>query len=274
MNRYLSLGIAVLCGMLIGGLVANGIGDSHLYLLMGALVGGFAAYCIMEPREFYAGAAVAWQRVAALNPDRAWWRQFRANVGLYWASVGAATLAALSVTTTVALVGFLALRWVRLSREEILLLAILIVVYMVGSVVAIFLVPVGMEVLPPHPSHRRQKYRQGRRRLLRIALYGNPVGLVYLALVNAWRVPRGFALLWGGLRTLAQFVGHTFALVHSNARTLAFVDTALGIVAVYYYGGSFTANIIGAAIGAVLAPFHYWLVSVRWLGLSARTQRA
>ena len=64
-------------------------------------------------------------------------------------------------------------------------------------------------------------------------------------------------------REIWGFVVRTFVYVHSERRTLCFVDETLGAVA----GFSLGSAVLGAVVGAILGFVNYEFVSIRLLKL-------
>ncbi|HXK31292.1 MAG TPA: hypothetical protein VJZ94_00875, partial [Candidatus Paceibacterota bacterium] len=62
---------------------------------------------------------------------------------------------------------------------------------------------------------------------------------------------------------IAQFVAGVFVYVHSQRRTICFIDATIGATIGYFFGSA----IIGAIAGALLGVINYEIVSVRWLRL-------
>ncbi|MGH7936402.1 MAG: hypothetical protein ACREF8_05285, partial [Chthoniobacterales bacterium] len=105
----------------------------------------------------------------------------------------------------------------------------------------------------------------------------NPIGVLVLLLRGikwvAVRTPAAVSLAFPAIvsgignagYTLAMFVAGVFIHVHSERRTLCFVDATLGAALGYSFGSA----IIGAVAGAVLGVVNYELISVRWLKLAS-----
>ncbi|MEN9614413.1 MAG: hypothetical protein RLZZ347_720 [Candidatus Parcubacteria bacterium] len=92
----------------------------------------------------------------------------------------------------------------------------------------------------------------------------NPLGLIWHSLsLLYWiavRVP------WF-ISQCMQFAQGVFIHVHSDIRTICFVDSVIGATIGYFSGNA----LIGAVVGAILGVVNYRLVSVRWLKLCPKT---
>ena len=102
-------------------------------------------------------------------------------------------------------------------------------------------------------------------------LYGNPVsvalvtfrGLKWLTVRTpsaiAHAVPVTINVMRRAGHTIAQFVAGVFVYVHSQRRTICFIDATIGATIGYFFGSA----IIGAIAGALLGIINYEIVSVR-----------
>lgn len=69
------------------------------------------------------------------------------------------------------------------------------------------------------------------------------------------------------VRECLHFARGVFITVHSDIRTICFVDSVLGATAGYFAGSA----LVGAVIGGLSGVLNYRLVSIRWLKLSPKT---
>lgn len=107
----------------------------------------------------------------------------------------------------------------------------------------------------------------------------NPITLPFIILWLVWRLTlKVVGYLWKNkVRAMSltvsagsftgkeayRFIVRTFVYVHSERRTICFVDATLGAAFGFLLGSA----ILGAMIGAVLGIINYEIVSVRWLRL-------
>lgn len=281
MNKQLTgIGAAVAAGMLIGGFLASYIG----YFKTGVLVGGFAAYVLVDPKQFAKGVMRAWQRTCqetahnnerlrSWKPDRRYWRVWRANTGQFWLSALGFMPGFAAIFTSIVVAFCLAMGYditsSLLTTEAAAWVSGLSALFSMTAVCSM------RDSIHVKWWRRHEEYAGVRWVGMKIALLANPATIVftiaffigkglYTLVVAEWHnIVRFFeplGMLWMELRSaLARLVGYTFAYVHTNVRTVCFVDAAIGVMLVYQFGGSFTANIIGALIGAIVAPAQYWV---------------
>lgn len=202
---------------------------------LGALLGGFTAYGIVDFAEFRAGVVRAYRETINFGPDWESWKTFTVL------SMGIA-MACFSIFTPVVI-----LRWVSVgpvSFEECIPLL------MCGLPLWGFALQVSLQ-------HRMELG-------IELLKHTNPISAVF------WTA---FGIFYGiryilryvpaAIVVTMRFVKRAFIYVHSDRRTICFVDAALGAAAGYFYGSA----ILGAMIGGLFGALNYEVVSVRWLKL-------
>ncbi len=93
----------------------------------------------------------------------------------------------------------------------------------------------------------------------------NPMSIIY------YTIKYTFVSIWWVLSRIPTFVWNVIIRIHSEKRTICFVDSVLGTlfgVAVGYYTNTVNiACVAGAVSGYLLGIVNYQIVSVRWLKL-------
>lgn len=248
-----SIGFACLLGAFIGTLVALEISECFTYGSwlwgIGALVGGFVAYCAVDFRHFCAGVVRSYQKTINWRPDRPYWKAY----GIYFGG---------SYTLCISLVGFTEV--VLKPTDSIIILLIMF------AIISAVLTWAMLSNWSNYDDERRLHYaRQVTDLGWRLMRNYNPIGIAYWVCWGAlWairRIPSVGTLLvvfakfhWMQIR---QFTIEIFFYVHSGRRKICFVDAALGATAGYFFGSA----IFGAVIGAILGIVNYEIVSIRWL---------
>lgn len=211
------------------------------------------------------------------------WRPF----GLWWKAIGGVLCATLAVWSTVvvfdASVAW-ALSYVGPHTSIPLHLAMALLGFgtFIGTVVlavitVLFLIFSPSDDMKKKPEQSEEAYRvflaTTAREMFTIAACLNPVGLMVLSIIylptgtryvvnNAPRWTRNtgeFGLV--SLMAIANFVRYTFVYVHSERRTLCFVDATLGAAIGYAFGSA----IIGMIAGIVAGVINYEIISKRVL---------
>lgn len=251
-----SVGLACALGAFIGALsaleIASYFTHGSYFWAIGALFGGFVAYCAVDFRHFCAGVARSYRAAIAWWPDTLYWK-------VLFSVFGALAVAANSVLWMFAGIvmyfadtddsitrGFLAVSFVYTSIS-----------FCCGCWAA-------------SPGNKADKVEVCSSSLKAMRDW-NPIGILYWTIIGlAWvavRTPS--AVMSAGrsvghaYRMLKKFFIGVFINVHSDRRTLCFVDAALGATAGFFLGSA----IAGAVIGAILGVFNYEIVSIKWLKL-------
>jgi len=267
------LSIAFVCafGALIGTLTALEISarfeyGSYLWSI-GALVGGIAAYVTIDFRHFCAGVAHSYRRTVAWRPYGLWWKALAAMSG------GIVMICCSTIGVFGALSAY--------SSDAPMSIAIGTLYMMLA--VSVLGALLGWLMLMPSMSSRGANDAADRERRLRDAiesgwsliLYGNPIsvalaafrGLKWLTVRTPPTIAHAVPITINAMRraghTIAQFVAGVFVYVHSQRRTICFIDATIGATIGYFFG----STIIGAIAGALLGVINYEIVSVRWLRL-------
>jgi len=67
-------------------------------------------------------------------------------------------------------------------------------------------------------------------------------------------------------KEFGTFFQKLFIEVHSQARSICFIDTGVGVTIGYFYGNAF----VGAFVGALSGLLNYWIVSIKILKLKPK----
>lgn len=298
-----SIAFACALGAFIGALSALEIESYFAYgkylWIFGALFGGLVAYLAVDFRQFCTSIARSY-RMSASNIARAWrpaimWRPNK----LYWKSLIATEFAFSAILTSLVLffvAGGLVDEYLRLSDP-----AKGFMIFLRGITVIASFVTVAIMAAAPW-GLTKENWSEGRRvgtssyeeylventeDSWTIFKFGNPIVLPFLllfvAVETAWealkwcwqnrvRIANAMISTANAVVTAACFVGsevklfvlRTFVYIHSERRTICFVDAALGSLAGFFFG----SVAIGVVVGAMLGIINYELVSVRWLKLA------
>ncbi|MBI2121425.1 MAG: hypothetical protein HYU05_01880 [Candidatus Wildermuthbacteria bacterium] len=265
-----SIALACAFGALIGTLTVLEISmrfeyGSYLWSI-GALVGGIAAYVVIDFRHFCAGVAHPYRRTVAWRPYSLWWKALAAMSGgiavAYCSIVGVsgAVLAYVSDAPMSVAIGTLYM---------------ILGVSVLGALLG-WLMTSESSNGANDAADRERRLRNTIEMGWNYILYGNPIG-VALAVFCGLKWPRGAysapaiahavpvtinAMRHAG-HTVAQLVVGVFVYIHSQRRTICFVDATIGATIGYFFGSA----IIGAVAGALLGVINYEIVSVWWLRL-------
>lgn len=278
-HGWLSIAFACAFGALIGTVTALEISARFEYgsflWSIGALVGSITSYVAIDFRHFCAGVARSYRDVITWRPYYLWWRAF-----------GSAFVASAAMVPTVLTAGSIVLGIVASfdrTVSEYTLMGIL--VYAPSCIIAVSIV-----ILPifgtlsgllecSRDGREPEKWEERLNNVIEtnwyVARIGNPVAAVFIAMRYAWRGLRygvihapdaAKAIAWivkdiG--KEIGTFLAGVFVYVHSQRRTICFVDATLGAAIGYSFGSA----IIGAIAGALLGIINYEVVSVRWLRL-------
>lgn len=257
-----SIIIACFFGAFVGGITALEIAARFEYGSyfwgIGALLGGIVAYFIVDFAQVRTGVLRAYNNVVNWQPNLLYWKAVIVNM-TYMMSV------------TIYVVLFFSLPYSMIGvisgeRVEMVVMSILIVSAIMLIIVLILSLLISLDELSRGENEGREwRYRLKLLRSIRRNLGHietlNPVtatcflaALLWRSLPKLHKIPR---LLWNFVLTFVRYI-------HSERRTLCFIDAALGATVGYYFGSA----VIGAVVGAILGVINYELVSVRWLKLS------
>ncbi len=266
---WMSVAFACAFGAFIGALSALEISARFAYGSylwgIGALLGGAVAYVAVDFRHFCAGVAHSYRRTIA-------WRPFVS----FWTAVGMEFISFMSLVTTClsAFAIFVLLAadsTVARDISAIFTLMFIAIMCIMGSLSLSINARKGRTdcewersllrsrqlswnfFLKTNPLSVSVMIVAGTFYLLRVLVGGTLSGIVSL--------PRFVA---EGGRKLANFVVGVFVYIHSERRTICFVDATIGAAIGYSYGSVF----IGAVAGVVIGLVNYEVVSVRWLKLA------
>ena len=269
---WLSIALACAFGALIGTLTALEISarfeyGSYLWSI-GALVGGIAAYVAIDFRHFCAGVAHSYRRTVAWRPYGLWWKAFAAMSGGI-------------IMIHCSIVGVWGATFAYVSDAPMLVTLVTIDTLYVMLAASVFNALLGWMLTSTglNSANDAADCERRLRETIEIGwsfiLYGNPIsaalaafrGLKWLAVRTpsaiAYAVPVTINAMRRAGHTIAQFVAGVFVYVHSQRRTICFIDATIGATIGYFFGSA----IIGAIAGALLGVINYEIVSVRWLRL-------
>ncbi len=274
-----SIAFACFLGAFVGTLVALNIAERFEYGRyfwgIGALLGGIVAYFAVDFRYFCAGVAHSYRKTIAWRPYRLWWRAFGVSFVAFLTMASTALtvmilLFAVSgslvlLTTLVTIPGAL---WVGCFSLAFCLLGISY--FEVGRYNRTFEAwekSLHESIEENHSLIRKLNPIAGLIFVV-LAVVGLGIGVVRGICYAAISSPKAAVVVGSVLKAarkrLLQFVAGVFFYVHSERRTLCFVDATLGAAIGYSFGSA----IIGAVAGAFLGVLNYELISVRWLKLA------
>lgn len=297
-KESLSIVFACALGALIGTLSALEISARFEYgsyfFGVGALFGGLVAYLAVDFQNLYAGITQSYHtsanRITEAYHNAITWEPYP----LYWKATASSILGLGSLAISFALMAYVthfSPEWLGLENGSLgdYLISIAEKCFYFVTVILI----TSMLFWPS--SNKRvywrrldcstkisyQEYLSGDMHYgLLVFKYGNPIVLPFFLLWLFAHMLCGIgeyfwenkARIINAITMLAYFFGketrcfivRTFIYVHSERRTLCFVDATLGAVVGFFFGSA----IIGVAVGTVLGFVNYEIVSVRWLKLA------
>ena len=297
MLKAISVFTAIFCGVLIGALIGSAIETSLAFgnylWAAGALAGGLFAYCLVGFGQFKTGVAKAW--VATETKSKAafekvtGWRPYKP----YWIAVGTFQIAGCALLGSVLLYclpGFMLtnsiLHWMDgawvgpvLYVPGVLITGALMSVFLFGGFLAALfgiILMVGSPIADLQCMRDDTVYLKHLERERRAAQglieTTNPFAVAKLVLKHLKDAPRyaktAGVLLWLGLRSAGWFAGYTVAFVHSQARVICLVDTALFVIVAHFLGFTLQGNLLAATAGGVFGVVNYFVVGVWWLKLT------
>lgn len=306
-NRTLSVVIASALGAFVGALIAlqiARIGGYGKYLAwIGALVGGFVAYCAIDPKHFAKGVMAGAVRTRAVARTMVGWRP---NM-LYWGALLGYALTGLSVTSIVAIMclGPMAIigkifdgapkdYQVPLSGWFLMLgFGVLVSTLFAAFELSRENYEFRVDKKPTYDDFLKEKRAKRYAELKHLnpicALYWAFRGIFWLvkkAFEKAfcfanWLVDRtldtpdfvisatrklGLVALFVGI-LIAVFCSSVFMFIHSERRTTCFVAAAIGATIGYFANNA----IVGAVAGGLIGLAEYQLIAVKWLKIKPRT---
>lgn len=261
-NESWSIGFACALGAFIGGLIAQSLGGQYLWT-GGAVIGGIVAYIAIDFKQFCAGAARAYRKTAAWQPDKLFWKAFGAEFVM--ASACCATLLSIALS----MVTFIEYGQGRLESEMLAISAYMLIVWFVASLVATLLfASENLRRDSEVPFVYENRLHDNIETNLTIARYCNPMSAFYwTCYFVVWLIRRSPAGISASAKFLGQFTYATFVYVHSARRTICFVDASIGTAIGFMCSDGLTGVLIGTVVGALLGVANYEIVSIRWLKL-------
>ncbi|MEK7659967.1 MAG: hypothetical protein AAB343_02080 [Patescibacteria group bacterium] len=266
---WLSITLACAFGALIGTLTALEIATRFEYgsnlWVIGAFVGGIAAYVAIDFRHFCAGVAHSYRRTIAWRPDLLWWKALAAMAS------GVATMYCSIVGASGAVCAYFSDTPMSFAISALYLMFALSVFGALFSCLLVSASTSGAIDVADREWRLRNTIAIG----WTMILYCNPIsavlgsfrGMKWVAVRTPSAIARAVSATISSVRytasTIAQFVAGIFVYVHSQRRTICFVDATIGAAIGYSFGSA----IIGAVAGALLGVLNYEIVSVRLLQL-------
>ena len=266
---WLSIALACAFGAFIGTLTALEISTRFEYgpylWVVGALVGGVTAYIAIDFRHFCAEVVHSYHHTIAWRPDSHWWKTLPIISGGM----------AIMYSTTVGVGG---VAFAYFSDNPILILVGTLWFMLAASIVGAslgWLITSNNLSRAKDAADREQRLRYLAELGWQLMRWGNPIGatlatirgLKWVAVRTPSTIARAILATINVIRriagTLAQFVAGVFVYVHSQRRTICFVDATIGAAIGYTFGSA----IIGAIAGVLLGVLNYEIVSVRLLRL-------
>ena len=255
---------ACFLGAFIGTLIALDISACFQYGSyfwgIGALLGGIVAYAAVDFKRFCAGVRRAYNEIINWRPDRVYWKTYFFVFGGF----------SVIFMTAISML-FVPLIW-RMNLPGVVATTLFLFSIFLASVLAFAVISRNKYESKVDYTKRLERNRDDGWKMM---CYGNPIGMLYWMLVGfgwvAVRTPHAVKMgaltahhaVINGVRITKLFVARVFIHVHSERRTLCFVDATLGAAIGYSFGSA----AIGAIAGAVLGVVNYELISVRWLSL-------
>lgn len=239
---------------------------------IGALFGGTIAYIAVDFRQFCDGVVHLYRNTVAWRPHWLWWR-----------ALGLVYIETASFVSTAILIFILP--FVILANLDSTFVALMILLWMgiIGwfSIGTVFLGFLGTA----RDGKSREEWECNLKSSIKRSLDGihriNPVSVAILLTRcvisssvhilhglydGAVHSPQMIAAIGSSIKTTSKtfvrFIASVFVRVHSNRRTLCFVDATLGAVSGFFLGSA----TLGAVVGAILGVINYELIS-RWLKL-------
>ncbi|MBI3020050.1 MAG: hypothetical protein HYY60_01865 [Parcubacteria group bacterium] len=279
--RKESLNIAIACfiGGVLGVFVAKAIAEMYGLVsytamwfiagVIGALMGGAVAYLVYDPSAVISAMRRAWYELADTENLKRWgMTTLREALGVIF------------VVATFAAVGT--------SIGGIIFLAVIVDSRLYGtafsdgggmlalSLVAFFILNTGMVVFGsvPRKLHpmitKLERNPEFNHTFAFLALATNPVTVALAIPYRLWQfivnIPRITRIVWHLAVFTARYARAIFVLIHSDKRTICFVDTAIGAMVAYtLVSETLVAMLAGGTLGLIFGLLNYELVSVRWL---------
>lgn len=258
--------LACFAGAFLGALLGLELAAYSRFLwIPSALVGGLVAYLTYNLREVGAATRRAWISAVDWQPDIPSWKATARWV--------------INKLTTVAYLALLAETWV-IAIAAIGLFPPFITMgynFVVIGLSWVFLTLLAYVTFEVHwPG---EKDNDVRRFCLLYSSIGLPffaasgcLRIVYECICGVWlaayqlikyrrEIMRG---IWAAVRAVGRFIARVFKLIHSDVRTICFVDATIGATIGYFVGSALLGGLLGAAAGL----FNYEVVSIRWLKLA------
>lgn len=264
-REWVSIGLACGVGALIGALTALELKGSvapDAAAMIGMIVGSLIGYITIDFQRFRAGVGHAYQETLAWRPDP-----------LYWATWAYVTVSHLVMTATslsyfvVAIVACM-ITYDSVSAHNTWLLVSFMLVVGVPSFTAISML-MGIAIAGRPDSHFTQLRTLVNQRAVcrKMVRQWNPIMAPLTLVINIYRAA---AWLASGVTKLvpicAEFAWRSFIYVHSQRRTICFVDAGIGALVGFACGDA----LVGALVGALLGIINYEVVAVWWLKLPVR----
>jgi len=227
----------------------------------GAIFGGIIAWCAADFEQFCFGITRSY-RVSANNISRAYGTAtgWKPDILFWRAVVTIATGITMCVVTMLSFFGICGV----LSKGMWDISFFLLGCFIFSNVIF------ALMFRSSKKECSESRYKEGVRDIFglgwNLCKFGNPIILPFVVIIKLWKImPRFIRFSSSVVRFIAReavrFFVRVFIYVHSERRTLCFVDATLGAGIGFFFGSA----IIGAIAGAVLGAVNYELISVRWL---------
>ena len=273
-----SVVMACALGALIGGLSALDIAARFAwgrYLwVFGALLGGMVAWCVVDFKQLRAGIARSYRTSADTIAERyrgvKGWRLHK----LYWKAVITSMVGIEIISISLFMLGFLGK--IILDKQYLgpffgFFLFILTVLSVIAAIVVALIALFSFSILRGYGEGALLNSIEEDMFAIK---FMNPIILPFYLICAAVDLLRygpdvvrfsasAAHFLGDAVREFGRFLVRTFIYVHSERRTICFVDATIGAVTGYFMGEA----LLGAVIGAILGSVNYEIVSIRWLKL-------
>ncbi len=278
--------IACFAGAFIGALIGLTLKAYGSFLwIPSALVGGLVAYLTYDLRAVGAACRRAWREVSAWRlPPGLGKKSAEISLVYLLLALGATSVlfeicfpVALLLSRTLSVIEStpLTTAGLLLSATYALILSAIIGMIVTALPVIATYVEYSARWPNPWPKELSSPWRRIKMALKFIALT-NPIAFPFVGCYwsgrQLWKkraaIGRGMARLaqttFRGVKTVSRFIARIFVLIHSDVRTLCFVDAAIGATIGYFAGSALIGGLVGAAWGLL----NYEIISVRILKIS------
>ncbi|MCH7883134.1 hypothetical protein IIA95_01830 [Patescibacteria group bacterium] len=265
----IACGMGTFLGILLGLGASIEFGLGWWMIAIGALVGGAAAYLSYDLNEVGRAFVRAWRALSGYEPDRELAKR-------YWRHV--LVLALIGLTF-----GLYASGGLFIMRQYGSTLPDSIMIDLAFGAFVFVIMPLLVAAADVYSDSKKQPNRHERlqhidkeyERVKWLAWRANPISFPFWCMLGILLLARWFVM--NAIPFLFRVPWKTFCAVHSNKRTLCFVDTVIAVliggVAGYSYGSLLYGMLIGVPFGILLGIASFEILSVRLLKLVPRDAR-